>query len=258
MSLAACADLVQRADPDRFLASMAAPPPARAVLLPVHAFNVEISRAPWVTKEPMIAEMRLQWWRDALEEIFEGRQPRAHEVVTPLAGILPRALDLRPLMMEMIDARRWDIDGSRIETAEQLERHIDQTAGHHMWVSARLLGASVAAEPVVRRFARGAGMAAWLRSVPDWRARGRQPLPDETPEAIAGLARGGLADLKAARDARDAAGGPGGAAMLSGWRAGHFLRQAAAAPETVLTGLREEAEFRRRGMLLLRALSGRW
>ena len=73
MSLQACADLVQRGDPDRFAAAMAAPVAARKVLFPLYAFNLEVARAPWVTEEPMIAEMRLQWWRDALGEIGGGR-----------------------------------------------------------------------------------------------------------------------------------------------------------------------------------------
>lgn len=68
MSIAACAALVARGDPDRFAAIMAAPPAARARLFPLYAFNLEVARAPWVTKEPMIAEMRLQWWRDVLAE----------------------------------------------------------------------------------------------------------------------------------------------------------------------------------------------
>ena len=67
--LIACADIVRRADPARFQAAMAAPVAARSVLFPIYAFNVEVARAPWVTSEPMIAEMRLQWWVDALEEI---------------------------------------------------------------------------------------------------------------------------------------------------------------------------------------------
>jgi len=64
--LVACAKLVERGDPLRFRTVMAAPLHARRVLFPLYAFNVEVSRAPWVTQEPMIAEMRLQWWRDAL------------------------------------------------------------------------------------------------------------------------------------------------------------------------------------------------
>ena len=85
--LNACAALVEKGDPWRFRTVMAAPVAARAKLFPLYAFNVEVSRAPYVTAEPMIAEMRLQWWRDALEEIANGA-PRRHEVVTPLAEIL--------------------------------------------------------------------------------------------------------------------------------------------------------------------------
>ena len=84
----ACAALVQRADPDRFRATMAAPVSARSVLFPVYALNVEVARAPWVTQESMIAEMRLQWWRDALQQIAEGTAVRRHEVVTPLSRVL--------------------------------------------------------------------------------------------------------------------------------------------------------------------------
>src|SRR5210317_942930 len=84
----ACAAIVEKGDPERFAAAMASPVEARRVLFPLYAFNVEVSRAPWVTQEPMIAEMRLQWWRDALEEIAQSRPARRHEVVTPLSRIL--------------------------------------------------------------------------------------------------------------------------------------------------------------------------
>ena len=89
--LIACAQMVERADPDRFRALMATPVAARAKLFPIYAFNIEAARAPWVTQETMIAEMRLQWWRDALEEIRSGATVRRHEVVTPLAGLAARA-----------------------------------------------------------------------------------------------------------------------------------------------------------------------
>ena len=55
MSLAACADVVQRGDPDRFAAVMAAPVWVLARLWPQYAFNLEVARSHWVTKEPMIA-----------------------------------------------------------------------------------------------------------------------------------------------------------------------------------------------------------
>ena len=81
----ACAKLVERGDPLRFRAVMASPAALRPALFTLFAFNVEVARAPWITKEAMIAEMRLQWWHDALGEIANGDLVRRHEVVTSLA-----------------------------------------------------------------------------------------------------------------------------------------------------------------------------
>ena len=64
--ISACARLLERGDAARFRAVMAAPAPLRPKLFAIFAFNLEVARAPWVTQEPMIAEMRLQWWQDAL------------------------------------------------------------------------------------------------------------------------------------------------------------------------------------------------
>lgn len=256
--LTASADLVQRADPDRFLSAMAAPPDARAVLFPIYAFNIEISRAPWVTQEPMIAEMRLQWWRDALDGIYAGTPSKVLGVAELLSALLVGQHWTRSLTEGMIDARRWDIGREGFADAGALWDHIDRTNGHLMWLAARLLGADPVAEPVVRRMAAASGMAAWLRSVPDWLERGRAPLPDLSPLAIGGLADEGLRMLSQARKDRAAIGDPARAAMLAGWRAGPALAAARRDPTTVVTGLPETSEFRRRGGLLLRATTGRW
>ena len=90
MTLPPLAETLSRGDPDRFAALLAMPPAARDRLLPLYAFNLEIARAPWVTAEPVIAEMRLQWWRDTVAEIGEGRPPRAHEVAAIQQDILRR------------------------------------------------------------------------------------------------------------------------------------------------------------------------
>ena len=90
MSTQACARIVKQGDPDRFVATMAAPAPMRPALFAIFAFNVEVTRAPWLTSEPMIAEMRLQWWRDALAEIGAGSRVRHHEVAVALAQVLDR------------------------------------------------------------------------------------------------------------------------------------------------------------------------
>ena len=136
--LTACARLVERGDPDRFAAAMAAPVEARAVLFPVYAFNVEVARAPWVTQETMIAEMRLQWWRDALEEIREGKVVRRHEVVTPLSAVLDA--EGAELLDRLVGARRWDVYRDAFEDAEHFSRYVEETSGHLLLAAGRALG----------------------------------------------------------------------------------------------------------------------
>jgi phytoene/squalene synthetase len=196
----ACAQLVERADPDRFRAAMAAPPPARAALFPIYAMNVEVSRAPWVTAEPMIAEMRLQWWRDVATEIGQGGPVRRQETATPLARVIGSALT--PVMDELVAARRWDIYRDPFEDEAHFDRHIDATAGGLMWIAARALGAGDAAERAVRDLGHAAGVAAWLMAVPALEERGRIPLLDGTPEGVRALARAALDRLARARATR--------------------------------------------------------
>ena len=182
-----CARTIEQGDPDRFRTVMAAPIAARAVLFPLYAFNVEVARAPWVTQEAMIAEMRLQWWRDALEEITQGRAVRKHEVTTPLAALLSTGQAQR--LDESVAARRWDIYRDPFEDAAHLAAYIDQTAGHMMWTAAELLGAPAGAEAEVRNLAYGAGVAAFLRAVPALVAAKRIPLLDGTHAGLITLAK---------------------------------------------------------------------
>jgi len=68
----ACAKLVERGDPLRFRAVMASPAALRPALFTLFAFNVEVARAPWITKEAMIADMRLV---DFKVRITQGGDP---------------------------------------------------------------------------------------------------------------------------------------------------------------------------------------
>ncbi|WP_121061650.1 squalene/phytoene synthase family protein [Chachezhania antarctica] len=251
-----CAALVEQGDPDRFLAAMAAPVDARRVLFPLYAFNVEIARAPWVTQEAMIAEMRLQWWRDALAEIAEGGPVRRHEVATPLADVLDRASAEQ--MDEAVLARRWDIYRDPFEDAAAFDAHLDRTSGHLLWAATRALGAGAEAEAAVRQAAWAAGLAAWFQAIPVFEEAGRKPLVDGRSEAVRALAGEGLDRLKAARQARGAIAPSARPAMLAVWLAGPILEQAKAAPERVANGSLGVSEARRKLSLMAASMTGRW
>ncbi len=252
--LNACADLVRRADPDRFLAAMAAPVAARRVLFPIYAFNVEVARAPWVTAEPMIAEMRLQWWRDALDEIGSGKVVRRHEVVTPLADVLEA--QGTELLDQLVAARRWDIYREPFEDTAQFRDYLDRTAANLMLAAARALGEVDAG--VIRDAGFAHGLANWFRAIPALERAGRVPLTDGRPQAIVALAEEGLDRLARARRERATISRLAGAALLPLWQSGALLRQALQDPSRVADGVLGLSPIRSRTGLLLRATTGRW
>ena len=254
MSVSACAALVEKGDPERFRAAMAAPPEARRVLFPLYAFNVEVARAPWVTQEAMIAEMRLQWWRDALEEIAGDGPARRHEVVDALAEVLDaegaRALD------RLVAARRWDVYKDAFENAAHFEEYIEATTGALMATAARLLGPCDAV--VVGEVAHASGVANFLRAIPALEAAGRVPLLDGRPEGVRALAGDALARLDRARARRREVSKEAGAALLSAHLARPVLKAAVADPSAVAAGTLDPGPLRQSLRLARVAAQGWW
>jgi phytoene/squalene synthetase len=247
--------LVERGDPARFTALLAAPPAARPALATLYAFNLEIARAPWASKEPMIAEMRLQWWRDALEDVCLGTI-RAHEVMQPLATLITTKNLPIDVLDRMVEARRWDIYSDAFEDEAAFDAYLNDTAGSLMWLSGKALGAGDAAEPALRDFGWATGLATYLQAVPELAARGRIPLLDGRDAGITRLAEHGLSRLAQARKTGiDRAASP---ALLAGWQARSLLTLAAREPGRVGEGSLQLSEFTRRGRLLWQAFTDRW
>ncbi len=245
MSLAACAEIVQRGDPDRFAAVMAAPAAARARLFPLYAFNLEVARAPWVSKEPMIAEMRLQWWRDVVAE----PAPRAHEVAGPFHSVIQEVGLPLEVIDSLIAARLHDAYDEAFADGSAFDSYLDDTAGGLMWLAAKACGGTD--EPAARALGWAMGLANYLRAVPELEARGRRPLPDGRPHAVRDLAAVGLEKLASAK------GQVPKAAALAAWQVRGLLRQVMAEPDVVAAGGMGLSEFARRWGLLRASMTGR-
>lgn len=255
MTIDACVALVERGDPDRFAALMAAPVAARGKLAVLYAFNLEVARAPWVTKEPMIAEMRLQWWRDIVTQAAEGKS-RAHEVAGPLAELIAEGRIDPAVLDRTVEARRWDVYTDGFEDRAAFDAYLEDTAAGLMWAAAQALRASPAAEAAVRGYGWAAGLAAFLRAVPALEDRGRIPLVDGRAAAVAGLAQDGLARLASARAGRGAIARSAQAALIPAWSTKGLLTLAAREPQRVADGSLQLSEFARRWGLARAAFLG--
>ncbi|SJZ33680.1 Squalene/phytoene synthase [Enhydrobacter aerosaccus] len=104
-------DTVRSVDRDRFLAALFAPEPARSDLLALLAFDHELARTRLVTREPMLAEIRLEWWREAANEAAGAGKPRAQPVVEALSETARRHGLAAEALIALIDARAEEVEG---------------------------------------------------------------------------------------------------------------------------------------------------
>jgi phytoene synthase len=166
-------------------------------LIALYAFNHELARVSEVTREPLVREIRLAWWREALDEIFAGGAPRRHPVVEALAQAIGRRALARPTLDAMVEARVEDIDAPVLADEAAVHRHIEATAGMLMGLAASVLDGA-APHAIVQPAARAWGLAGLARL----RRTGSDRLPEAWDEAeVRSRVRAATAEARAA--ARD-------------------------------------------------------
>lgn len=170
---AACAQIVQRHDRERYLVSLFAPPDARDGLFAVLAANHEIAKTAEVVSEPMIGQIRLQWWCEAFDGIEAGT-PRQHEVVLPLAAAAARHPDVLDDLRRIVDARDADLSGEPAADLDALEHYAAATGGGITVAMARVLGADTG---MARDLGTAWALIGLVRALPGLLAGGRAPLP---------------------------------------------------------------------------------
>jgi phytoene synthase len=189
-------EALQRADRDRYLCALAAPSELRPGLVTLYAFNAELAGIADKVSEEMLGLIRLQWWRDALDDVAAGRAHR-HHLVQDLAGAVKRRGLSLDLLGRLIDARERDVEARQPADLAELEAYAAATAG----TLCELALESCVQAPRVewRQAARNAGTAYGLigiaRATPYLAHHRRIMLPAQEM-ALAGLSSDLLLELK--------------------------------------------------------------
>ena len=163
---------VRKGDYDRFLAVLFAPVAHRPVLVALIAFNLEIARIRDLVSEPMLGQIRLQWWHEACSEAFASK-PRRHDVLEGLAaGRVPP-----PLIDEMLDAREIEYQPEPTATLADLRAYASGTSGALAEAMAAVLGGNAMARKAARAVGTAFGLAGVLHAVRFHASHNRVLLP---------------------------------------------------------------------------------
>ncbi|MEM9147066.1 MAG: squalene/phytoene synthase family protein [Pseudomonadota bacterium] len=274
-SLGAPAALVQRYDPDLFATALFAAEPGRGRLMTLYAADVELSRAVRAARKPetgpIIAAMRIQWWRDVAASAQAGAPPPAHEIAGPFADLVGTER-LPPVALEAwFDAHEAEISGDFDAGAFALWAH--GRFGARLELATAVIDGDGAPDPLQQAFGLGCGMALALRTSMAMAQDGRSVLPDlkasergllasgDVPQPLTSKLRAyadrGLVALAEARCLSRRLPRAMVPALLPGWAAGwclHRIAKASVGADLAAT----TPPGRRAACLLWAALTGRW
>ena len=142
-SYAHCEALIREGDRDRWLACMFAPAEKRPHLHALYAFNLEVSRVAAQVTQPLLGEMRLRFWSDLLQGQAPG-EARDNPVAAALLDTLDAGrLDREPLL-ELLEARCFDLYGEPHPDLAALDVYCDLTAGTLFRLAGRILAGEAA------------------------------------------------------------------------------------------------------------------
>jgi phytoene synthase len=88
----------------RFIAD----PDVRADVIALYAFDYELGRATARTSNAALAQIRLTWWAEVVDDIYEGRPVRHHPTAQALARSVRRRGLPRNAVVEAVE-RRFDV-----------------------------------------------------------------------------------------------------------------------------------------------------
>jgi phytoene synthase len=170
---ALCADDVRAGDPDRWTASLYWPAAARRHAHALLAFNLQLAKIRDTVSEPMIGEIRLQWWRDAIETAKSGGNPLAEALLDTISVF---NLDTSRLVAA-IEARSFDLYDDPMPSEDALEGYLRDTAGTIFDAIARVLAPGHLPPPCVDHAARAYALTGLLRALPWQIMKGQLFLP---------------------------------------------------------------------------------
>ncbi|CCM03530.1 uncharacterized protein FIBRA_05664 [Fibroporia radiculosa] len=178
--IAYCSDLIRKRDYEAFLTSPFWPRDLRAHFIALRAFYVELATVPEAVSNPTIGKMRMQFWRDAVKAIGDGRPPR-HPVALALSdacwsGGLP-AYHLK----RIIDARDAELHTPTHLTLNSLTAHAESTSSTFLYLLLSLLSltSSSTLSHAASHLGIAQGIATLLRALPYHASQGRMVIPAE-------------------------------------------------------------------------------
>lgn len=140
--------MVRERDYPAYLTHVAYPRALQPHFFALRAFHIELASLKDVVSNELVGRVRMQWWRDAIEGIYQNRVPK-HPIVQGLHAaifdpvVMKQGSLVKEHFLSIIDAREADLaDPLSPPTLAELEQYAESTSSRMLYLLLNLLGVS--------------------------------------------------------------------------------------------------------------------
>ncbi|KAA1477537.1 hypothetical protein DENSPDRAFT_828904 [Dentipellis sp. KUC8613] len=174
-----CRNLVQKRDYEGFLVSQLCPKHKIGGYFALRAFYTELAGLPESVSNVMIGKMRLQFWRDAIRGIADGRPPH-HPIALALSDTAQHANLPSYHLRRIVDARESELENPIYLTMDSLTSHAESTSSTSFYLLLSLLNlSSDTYSHAASHLGVATGLTTLLRALPYHVSKGRMVIPAE-------------------------------------------------------------------------------
>ncbi|EPS37374.1 hypothetical protein H072_8936 [Dactylellina haptotyla CBS 200.50] len=177
-----CQELLRTHDYPSYILSTFTPQSIRDAHLAIRAFNVDVARVADQVSNLTVGRMRMQFWRDAIENTYSGHPPQE-----PVALLLAKVIHqdgiqfTKSFWMKLIAAREQYLGNQSYANIDALESYSESTYSSLHYLSLEALNyRSTNLDHVASHIGKASGITAVLRGTPLLAAPG----PNSTHAAV--------------------------------------------------------------------------
>ncbi|KAI0056570.1 hypothetical protein BV25DRAFT_1565467 [Artomyces pyxidatus] len=174
-----CKAFVRKHDYESFLVSQFYPKAKQKGYFALKAFYVELSTIQDSVSNAMIGEMRMQFWRDAVKAMSDGRPPH-HPIAIALHNA-SQAGNLAPYHLKrIVDARASELQAPAHLTVDSLTAHAESTSSTLIYLLLALMQlSSETLSHAGSHLGVAQSISTLLRALPFHASKGRMVIPAE-------------------------------------------------------------------------------
>eukprot|EP00112_Aurelia_sp_Birch-Aquarium-sp1_P019555 Seg4855.1 transcript_id=Seg4855.1/GoldUCD/mRNA.D3Y31 product="NADH dehydrogenase complex I assembly factor 6" protein_id=Seg4855.1/GoldUCD/D3Y31 len=167
----------RRNDYENHLCCLRLADPITVAAFAIRAFNVEIAKIKDSVTENRIGMMKLQFWKDVIQEIYEG-QARAHPVALLLSDVIQKHNLTKIWFNRLLNARETSLEDRPFMTIKEIEDYGENSVSPVNYLILESLGIKdVHADHVLSHIGKAISLSIVLRAMPFNAQRRRVFLP---------------------------------------------------------------------------------